>query len=170
MATGGQQHAEGSEGGEPADWVLDLMRSFQDKITAGLLEGVYQLEGAPLRCALDAQARACVSAFVALADIPADLDFPSFLRRMQTDGPSKVEVTEVGEDEYVWTELHRGECVCPYVRLHVAALNPKLCHCGETWVRLLVERHAGRRAEVSLVESVATGAANCVYRIRLRPR
>lgn len=145
------------------------MRSFQDKITAGLLEGVYQLDGVALRQTLEGQARACAQAFVALADIPPDLDFPSFVRRMQTAGPSKVELTEIGPDKYLWTELHQGECVCPYVRLNVAPLNPKLCVCGEIWVRLLVERHARRRAEVSLVESVATGVANCVYRIRLLP-
>jgi hypothetical protein len=46
-------------------------------------------------------------------------------------------------------------------------LDPKLCLCGETWVRLLIERHSRRHATVSLIESVATGAQNCIYRIRL---
>ncbi len=151
------------------DWVTELMRSFQDRITGGLLHGVYQLEGEPLERVLGAQARACVDAFVELADIPADLDYDGLLRRMKTDGPSKIEITVLGPDEYLWTELHQGECVCPYVRRGVAPLDPKLCRCGETWVRMLVERHARRPAAVEVVESVATGSQSCVYRVRLGP-
>lgn len=153
---------------QPAtDWVQELMRSYRDRLLGGLYEGIYALDGEPLRRLMDAQAETCVSAFVALTDIPAHLDFDAFLERMRLSGPSPVTVERVNSEELVWTELHRGECVCPYVRQGVIRLDPKLCLCGETWVRLLVERHARRRAQVSLVESVATGAENCVYRIRL---
>ncbi len=86
---------------------------------------------------------------------------------MKISGPSTVRVDRIDDDELLWTELHHGECVCPHVRQGVIRLDPKLCLCGETWVRLLVERHARRRAQVALVESVATGAENCVYRITL---
>ena len=149
------------------DWVEQLMRSFRDKLVGGLYEGVYQLEGEPLRRVMDAQAEACVQAFVSLAEIPADLDFDGFLERMKISGPSKVELERVSDNELLWRELHRGECVCPHVRQHVIPLDPKLCICGATWVRLLVERHARRAAAVTLVESVATGAQNCVYRVTL---
>ncbi len=153
--------------GGGGDWVEQLMRSFRDQLVGGLFEGVYSLEGAPLRRVMDAQAETCVHAFLALADIPPDLDFDAFLQRMKTDGPSQIKFDVVSDDEFLWTELHHGECVCPHVRQNVIRLDPKLCLCGETWVRLLVERHARRHADVSLVESVATGASNCVYRIRL---
>jgi hypothetical protein len=156
-----------SETGPAADWVQELMRSYRDRLLGGLYEGIYGLEGEPLRRILDAQAETCVSAFVALADIPADLDLDAFLQRMRISGPSPVRLERTGPDELVWTELHHGECVCPYVRQSVIRLDPKLCLCGETWVRLLIERHARRRAQVSLVESVATGAENCVYRVTL---
>lgn len=150
-----------------ADWVEQLMRSFRDQLVGGLYEGIYGLEGEPLRRVMDAQAQTCVHAFVALANIPPELTFEAFLDRMKTSGPSQIKLNVVGDDELLWTELHRGECVCPHVRQNVIRLDPKLCLCGETWVRLLVERHARRHADVSLVESVATGAENCVYRIRL---
>lgn len=155
---------------EPAagrDWIEELMRSYRDRLVGGLFEGIYGLEGGALRRVMDAQAHTCVYAFLALADIPAELDFDAFLERMRTSGPSPVRVERTRPDELVWTELHRGECVCPHVRQGVIRLDPRLCLCGETWVRLLVERHARRRADVTLVESVATGAENCVYRIRL---
>jgi hypothetical protein len=150
-----------------ADWVEQLMRSFRDKLVGGLYEGVYQLEGEPLHRVMDAQAEACVQAFVALTEIPAGLDFDAFMERMRIAGPSKVELERVSDDELLWRELHRGECVCPHVRQGVIPLDPKLCICGATWVRLLIERHARRAATVTLVESVATGAENCVYRVTL---
>ncbi len=149
------------------DWVEQLMRSFRDKLVGGLYEGVYALEGEPLHHVMDAQAEACAQAFVTLAEIPADLDFQAFLERMRISGPSKVELERISEDELLWRELHRGECVCPHVRQQVIPLDPKLCICGATWVRVLVERHARRAATVTLVESVATGSANCVYRVAL---
>jgi hypothetical protein len=149
------------------NWVEELMRSFRDKLVGGLYEGVYTLEEAPLRRVMDAQADVCMRAFVALTDIPPDLDLDAFLDRMKTSGPSKVQLDRLGDDELLWTELHAGECVCPHVRQGVIRLDPKLCLCGETWVRLLIERHARRSAKVEMVESVATGAANCVYRINL---
>jgi len=148
-------------------WVEDLMRQFRDGLVRGLYDGLYQLEGEPLRTVMDAQARVCVHAFIALADLSADLSFDDFLERMRIAGPSRVRVERTGDDELLWTELHAGECVCPHVRQGAISLDPKLCLCGETWVRLLVERHAHRRAAVELVESVATGAQNCVYRITL---
>lgn len=151
------------------DWVVDLMRSFQQKLTAGLLRGAYALDGEPLRQIMDAQAEACVHAFTELSDLPPDLDFESFLERMRTAGPSKMELTRLGPDEFVWTELHEGRCVCPHVRLGTIPLDRRLCLCGETWVRLLVERHARRPAAVTVLESVATGSQNCVYSIRLLP-
>lgn len=149
------------------DWVEQLMRSFRDKLVGGLYAGLYSLEGEPLQRVMDAQAEACVQAFVALTDLPADLDFEAFLERMRISGPSKVELERASGDEVLWRELHRGECVCPHVRQGVIPLDPKLCVCGATWVRLLVERHARRAATVTLVESVATGAENCVYRVAL---
>ncbi len=150
-----------------ADWVEQLMRSFRDRLVGGLYEGIYQLEGEPLRQVMDAQAESCMHAFVALTQIPPELDLPQFLERMKTSGPSQVAIEPVSEDEFLWKELHHGECVCPHVRQEIIRLDPKLCICGETWVRLLVERHAHRAAKVELVESVATGAENCIYRISL---
>jgi hypothetical protein len=150
-----------------AHWVEELMRSFRDKLVGGMYEGVYALEGEPLRQVMDAQADVCMQAFVALMEIPRDLDFDGFMDRMKTSGPSKIQLDRIGDDELLWTELHEGECVCPHVRQGIIRLDPKLCLCGETWVRLLVERHARRQAQVEMVESVATGAMNCVYRISL---
>lgn len=105
------------------EWVEQLMRSFRDQLVGSLYEGVYALDGAPLRRVMDAQAEACVHAFVALPDIPSDYDFEAFLERMKTSGPSRVRIDRVSDDELLWTELHDGECVCPHVRQNVVRLD-----------------------------------------------
>ena len=150
-----------------ADWVERLMAQYRDRLTGAVFDGIYQLEGEPLRTVMDTQADACMQAFVALHEIPAGLDLDAFLERMRTTGPSRIVLERPDADTLLWREMHDGACVCPHVRQGVIALDPKLCLCGATWVRLLVERHARREATVSLVESVATGAPNCVYRIAL---
>ncbi|MBI5287899.1 MAG: hypothetical protein HY873_02875 [Chloroflexi bacterium] len=167
-------HADGHEDmniapepGSGANWVEDLMRSFRDKLVGGLYAGIYGLEPEPLQRVMDAQAEVCVSAFLALSDIPAELTLEEFLDRMKIAGPSRVVIERTGEDEFLWRELHAGECVCPFVRQEVIPLDPKLCLCGATWVRLLIERHAHRRADVELQCSVATGSDDCVYRVVL---
>jgi hypothetical protein len=156
-----------TEDPKPADWVLDLMRDFQDRLLGGLYRGLYQLDDEPLRQVMDAQAETCVHAFVALHQIPADLNLDEFVERMKTAGPSRITVSREDDDSLLWTEWHAGGCVCPHVRRGIIPLEPKLCLCGETWVRLLIERHARRKAQVTLVESIATGAENCIYRISL---
>jgi hypothetical protein len=130
------------------DWVERLMASFSNRLVGGLYEGIYALEEPHLSRVLDTQAEACVHAFVALADIPAELPFDEFLERLKTAGPGRVQVERLTADALLWTELHHGECVCPHVRREVIRLDPKLCLCGETWVRLLIERLARRRATV----------------------
>ena len=155
------------EPGSAANWVEDLMHSFRDKLVGGLYAGIYALEPEPLRRVMDAQAEVCVSAFLALSDIPPELNLEQFLERMKIAGPSRVVIERSGEDEFLWRELHAGECVCPLVRQSVIPLDPKLCLCGATWLRLLIERHARRRAEVELQCSVATGNDDCVYKVVL---
>jgi len=149
------------------EWVEQLQKSFSDRLIGVLFESIYQLDDAQRATMLAGQAEACATGFAALAEIPSSLDFDGFLERMKTAAPGPVRVTKVSPDELLWTEDHRGECVCPHVRTGLIRLDPKLCGCGATWVRILVERHARRRAEVSLEHSVATGASDCVYRIRL---
>ena len=143
------------------------MRGFRDKLVGGLYEGIYALDGEPLNRVMDTQAESCMRAFVALTEIPPDLSLDDFFERMKTAGPGPVRVERLSEDSLLWTEFHHGECVCPHVRQGAVRLDPKLCLCGETWVRLLIERHSGRHAVAKMVESVATGAENCVYRIEL---
>ncbi len=95
------------------------------------------------------------------------MDLDSFLDAMRTAGPSQVEIRREG-DVIHWTELHGGQCVCPFVRRRVIRLDPKLCICGAYWVKHLFETVANTPVEVETVETAATGAENCRFRITIK--
>jgi hypothetical protein len=153
--------------GQAAEWVQDLMRDFQNKLTCGLYDGIYELDGAPLDTLMDAQARSCVTAFVDMTSMTEPMDIDSFLERMRSSGPSQLDVQREG-DVIHWTELHRGECVCPLIRLEVIRLDPKLCICGALWVKHLFRRVTGAEVEIETLETAATGSQNCAFRITLQ--
>jgi len=150
------------------DWIEQLMRDYQDRLTRGLYDGISQLPEQELDRVMQCQAHACVQEFVKLYDLPEHLDLDAFLERMKIGGPSKINVRRHG-DTIFWEELHEGQCMCPLVKRDVIGLKPELCHCAVHWLRLLIERHARRGARVELIESVATGARNCVFRVILEP-
>ncbi|MFQ5472414.1 MAG: hypothetical protein ACE5FA_05975 [Dehalococcoidia bacterium] len=152
--------------GEPAKWVEELMRDYQDKLTCGLYESIYALDGDSVNALMKGQARTCASAFIDLAGLPVSMELAAFLDRMLISSPSQLEIRREGDVIY-WTEVHHGECVCPLIRRDVIRLNQKLCLCGAHWVKDLFERVADTRVEVETVETVATGADNCRFRITI---
>jgi len=78
------QHAEGQE----PDWVQVVIRNYQDKLTGGLYESIYRLDGSCVDALMEGQARTCVAAFVPLAGLPA---------RMELDDPVKA-IREIARD------------------------------------------------------------------------
>jgi hypothetical protein len=153
--------------GQPADWVQQLIRDYQDTLTCGLYEAIYTLDDRSVETLMQAQGRTCAGAFLQLSDLQGAMALDDFLKAMSTAGPSKVEIRREG-DVVEWIELHQGECVCPFVRRKVVRLDPKLCICGAQWVQHLFERVARTRVEVETAETVATGAQNCHYRLRIK--
>jgi len=153
--------------GEPAEWVEKLMRDYQDKLTCGLFESIYELDGDSVNALMKGQAKTCASAFIDLAGLPVPMDLDAFLDRMRISSPSQLEIQREG-DVIHWTEVHHGECVCPLIRRKVIRLDPKLCMCGAYWVKDLFERVAGTHVEVETMETVATGAENCRFRVTVQ--
>lgn len=153
----------------PADWVEELRRDFQDRIVAGTYQGLLQLDDQTQDRVMQCQARTCMEGFVELYDLDASLDLDRFLDRIANGaGPSEIDIERDGET-IVWRERHHGQCMCPLVARGVVPANEMLCRCSVHWVRMLIERHARRPAEVELAESVARGDQDCVFRIRLLP-
>ena len=152
---------------QDGDWIQGLIRDYQDKLTCGLYEGIYRLEDGHLDALMQGQAHTCVAAFLDLTGLPHPMSVDDFLRAMRTAGPSQIEIQREG-DVIHWTELHYGECVCPFIRRGVVRLDAKLCVCGEHWVRQLFQTVAGVAVDVETIETVATGSQNCRFRITLK--
>ena len=152
----------------PADWVTDLIRKFQDQLTSGLYEAIYQLDPPNVQKLMHAQAHTCSGAFLDLGLLPRTLSLDEFLRRMAIAGPSKIDIARDG-NTIRWTEQHhQGQCACPFVKREVIRLDPKLCICGAQWVKLLFKRVADTDVDVEIGDTVATGAPNCCFRITIK--
>ena len=150
--------------GQAAEWVEKLMRGFQDKLTHGLFETIYEMDDSSVDTLMEGEARTCVSAFVDLTSMSVPMDLDSFLERMATGGPSQIRIERDG-DVILWTELHQGKCVCPLITREVIRLDPKLCICGAYWVKHLFKTAANTDVEVEMLETVAEGAQNCCFRV-----
>ena len=140
--------------GEAAEWVENLMRDFQDKLTGGLFETIYKMDDAAVDTLMEGEARTCVSAFIDLTSMDVPMDLDAFLEKMQTSGPSQVQIERDG-DVILWTELHQGKCVCPLVTRNVIPLDPKLCICGAYWVKHLFKTAANAEVDVETIETAA---------------
>ncbi len=149
------------------EWVQVLIREFQDKLTCGLYEAIYGLEQRTVDTLMHAQARSCVGAFLELGTLRTPMTLDEFLEAMRTAGPSRIEIQREGNVIH-WTELHEGKCVCPFVMRNVIRLDPKLCICGAHWVKVLFETVAQTQVDVQMVETAATGAKNCCFRVTVK--
>ena len=151
---------------QQADKSQELMREYQDKLTRSLYEAVYRLDGASLDALMEAQSRSCLGVFFGLTAPPSPMDLDSFLDAMRTAGTSQLDIQRDGNVIY-WTERHQGRCICPLVRLEVVDLNAKLCTCAVHFVQRLFQTLAKTPVTVEMLETVATGAENCCFRVTL---
>ncbi len=146
--------------------VEKMVRDFQDRIVAGTYAGVYRLGESELDQVMECQAAACAVAYAELYQLPADLGLDELLERMRMGGSSKIKIEREGS-RLTLRELHSGQCVCPLVTRRVIPLEPALCRCAEHWLRKLLERHVVGPVSVEMVESVALGHEDCVFRIEI---
>ena len=153
--------------GQAADSTHELLREYQDKLTCSLYEAIYRLDGASLDTLMEAQSRSCLGVFFDLTAPPSPMDLDSFLDAMRTAGTSQVDIQRDGDVIY-WTEQHQGRCICPFVRLEVVSLDPKLCTCAVHFVQRLFQTLAKTSTTVEMLETVATGAENCRFRVTIQ--
>lgn len=153
--------------GRAADVSYKLLREYQDKLTCSLYEAIYRLDGASLDTLMEAQSRSCLGVFFDLTAPPSPTDLDSFLDAMRTSGTSQVDIQREGDVIY-WTERHQGQCICPFVRLEVVGLDPKLCTCAVHFVQRLFRTLAKTSTTVEMLETVATGAENCRFRVTIQ--
>jgi hypothetical protein len=149
------------------DWLQELIRTFQDKLTCGLYDAIYGLEPPAVDTLMRAQARTCVGAFLELGTLRTPMPLDEFLEAMRTAGPSRIDIRREGNVIH-WTELHDGKCVCPFVTRNVIRLDPKLCICGAHWVKVLFETVTQTQVDVQTLGTVATGGKNCRFLVTVK--
>ena len=74
------------------------------------------------------------------------------------------------EDDTILYEFKPEQCECPLVSEKIVELTPRLCSvCFTNWLEYMFRTVAKRSVRAELVESLATGARKCAFRIRLEP-
>jgi len=95
------------------------------------------------------------------------------LSKMTLDEWLKTEVDMGGKvekkGEYIVYEFTPSKCECLLVEEGIIPLTPKLCSsCFTNWLENQFQTMTGRKVRAELVESLATGADRCVFRIWLK--
>jgi len=95
------------------------------------------------------------------------------LSKMTLDEWLKTEVDMGGKvekkGEYIVYEFTPSKCECLLVEEGIIPLTPKLCSsCFTNWLEYQFQTMTGRKVRAELVESLATGADRCVFRIWLK--
>lgn len=156
-----------SKQAEVDDELDEVLRDYQDKLTCGLYEAIYDLDEASLDTIMRCQAQACVAAFLDFTGLPSPMRLESFRDAMRDADPLGGDIRQEGNVIH-WTGNQRGQCACPLVRRGVIRLDPKLCVCSTYWVKYLFDKVAHTPVDVEIVETVATGGHACSFKITLR--
>lgn len=150
------------------DEELDAMlQEYQDKLTHGIYEAIYDLDEASFESIMRCQAHTCVDAFLDFSGVPSRMSLEDLADAVRDVEPLGGDIERRG-DVIRWTGNQRGECACPLVRKGVIRLDPKLCDCSKHWVKHLFDRIAHTPVNVEIIETVATGGSTCSFEITLR--
>ncbi|MGQ9529965.1 MAG: hypothetical protein ACUVQX_01265 [Candidatus Bathycorpusculaceae bacterium] len=72
-------------------------------------------------------------------------------------------------DNTVIYEFKSERCECTLVEKKMVELSPRLCSaCFTNWLAYMFGAVTNRKVEAELIESLATGANKCAFRIRLK--
>jgi hypothetical protein len=143
------------------------LRCYRDRLTCGLYEAIYDLDGASLDAIMKRQAQTCVAAFLDLAGLPTPMDLDSFREAMRDAEAMGAEINQEGNVIH-WTQNRRDRCVCPLVQRAAVRLDPKLCVRSAYWVKYLFEGIGHTPVRVEIVETVARGGRTCRFKITPR--
>jgi hypothetical protein len=72
------------------------------------------------------------------------------------------------DDDMVIYEFKSERCECPLVEKKIVKLSPRLCSaCFINWLAYMFGTVTKKKVEAELIESLATSASKCAFRIRL---
>lgn len=142
------------------------------KLVRGIMKGIFKLDEEARNMVLEEMGKACYEGFKEFVGTPpVDIDIESACKWLDGTVPHKRRFQRAGDTLYWEADVKEtyGGCMCILVRLGIIDPRPELCICSTNYNKTALEQMTGRHVEGELVESLNSGAPNCVYRYHLQP-
>jgi hypothetical protein len=141
-------------------------------LVRGIMKGVFALDEEAQNKVLEEMGKACYEGFKEFVGTPpTGMDIESACEWLDKTVPHNRRFQKAGDTLYWEADVKDtyGGCMCILVRLGIIEPNPELCACSTNYNRSALKEMTGRDVEGELVESVNSGARNCVYRYHFKP-
>ena len=148
-------------------WKVEACEGLKRAWIRGVLAGLDEVDEETARKVLKKCGEACAKSWLdSYGYDPASYDLDSWIKLLNELEPGARNVKR--EDDSVLYELKPGKCSCPLVTENVVELTPNLCSaCAPNFFEYF-KKAAKRPVRVEVVESLATDADKCVFRIWLQ--
>ena len=141
-------------------------------LVRGIMKGVFKLDEESRNKVLEEMGKACYEGFKEFVGTPpAGMDIKSACQWLEKTVPHHRRFQKAGDTLYWEADVKDtyGGCMCILVRLGIVEPRPELCICSTNYNKSALEEMTGETVEGELVESVNSGARNCVYRYHFKP-
>jgi hypothetical protein len=141
-------------------------------LVRGIMKGVFQLDEESRNKVLEEMGKACYEGFKEFVGTPpTGIDIKSACQWLDETVPHNRRFQKAGDTLYWEADVKDtyGGCMCILVRLGIIDPSAELCVCSANYNKRALEEMTGETVEGELVESVNSGARNCVYRYHFKP-
>jgi len=141
-------------------------------LVRGIMKGVFKLDEESRNTVLEEMGKACYEGFKEFVGTPpTGMDIESACKWLVETVPHKRRFQRAGDTLYWEADVKDtyGGCMCILVRLGIVEPRPELCVCSTNYNKTALEEMTGKDVEGELVETVNSGARNCVYRYHFKP-
>jgi hypothetical protein len=142
------------------------------QLVRGIMKGVFELDEEARNKVLEEMGKACYEGFKEFVGTPpTGMDIESACEWLDRTVPHKRRFQRAGDTLYWEADVKEtyGGCMCILVRLGIIEPSPELCACSTNYNKRALEEMTDKTVEGELVESVNSGAQNCVYRYHFSP-
>ena len=149
-------------------WKAEARERLKHAWIREVVAGLDEVDDETARKILQGCGEACAKSWLdSYGHDPASYDLDSWIKVLNTLEPSVRNVKREGNS--VLYELKPRQCACPLVYESIVDLTPRLCSaCATNFFKYTFKKAAKRPVRVEAVESLATGADKCVFRIWLQ--
>jgi len=141
-------------------------------LVRGIMKGVFKLDEESRNKVLEEMGKACYEGFKEFVGTPpTGVDIESACKWLDETVPHNRRFQRAGDTLYWEADVKDtyGGCMCILVRLGIMEPRPELCICSTNYNKSALEEMTGEAVEGELVETVNSGARNCVYRYHFKP-